>query len=540
MRTRWMMWLPGLVLVLGILVVTGLGSVPTVAQEAPEAGAPTAASGSGRADTADVGTPEQMAAADALAPSDSSAPVKRFFPTVDPADYAAAKAAPAAAPGAGNRSDGSQGAAPQPYATPPVTGNFEGVNAGVCCLRPPDTHGAVGPSHFVEVVNNRVVVFNKAGAVLKNTNLSSFFGTTEFLFDPRVVYDPIWNRWVILATRLATAPTDTVRRFRIAASLTSDPTGSFFRFTFNFSGSNGDWWDYPGLGFDQDAVIVTGNVFHCTANPCGTFSSFVSGRVTPIAKARLYNGLGFGVPIFSTGGSPQPPLVLDQNNIAVIARVAGGSTVQLFRLANGSNASQATFSAPFNVNVGAYSIPPVDAAQPGTVNLLDTLDGRFQNASTQFGGRLYQVHTVNLSAGDAGPRPTPRIYSINWGANALIFADTVFANLTSYDFNPSIAASAANRALVVWTSTRTGASPANAQVRVSGKDAGDFSFPSTAGSFVFGSGTFYNPTADNPERWGDYSAVSVDPSNSKRFWFVNERIINNAIWGSRFGHATFP
>jgi len=35
------------------------------------------------------------------------------------------------------------------------------------------------------------------------------------------------------------------------------------------------------------------------------------------------------------------------------------------------------------------------------------------------------------------------------------------------------------------------------------------------------------------QRWGDYSAVTLDPSNEANAWLVNEKINNNSIWGSR-------
>jgi hypothetical protein len=540
MRTHAKRWLRGLLLVLGTLLIGGLGPALIIAQEesaTPETIAPISRETAPRAQ---LRTPEEMAEAEALAPSAPGGEVKPFMPTVDLAEYAAAKASAAAIGGpprpAGRTAD------PEPLATPPVTGAFEGQDSSNCSgCRPPDTHGAVGPSQYVQVVNTTVRVYSKAGATLKTTSLKSFFGTTESLFDPRVVYDPIWNRWVILATRKATSPTDTIRRYRIAASLSSDATGSFRVFSVAFSGNPGDWLDYPGLGFDQDAVIVTGNLFRCVAGTCGSGeNSFVGGRVRAIAKARLYNGLSFSVPVFAVFSSPQPPLVLDQNAIAVISRVAGSPNVQLYRLSNGSNPGQTTLSSPFSVNVGSYSVPPVNAAQPGTTNRLDTLDGRFQNASTQNGSFLYEVHTTNFST-DAGARPTARIYKINWAANTLAFSDAVFEDSDSYDFNPSIAASGVDRALVVWSSTDPPVGT-HAHIRASGKDIADATFPSTSGVFLTGGGsaTFYNPSGDIVERWGDYSAVTVDPSNSKRFWVTNEKINSSTVWGSRIGHYTFP
>ena len=89
---------------------------------------------------------------------------------------------------------------------------------------------------------------------------------------------------------------------------------------------------------------------------------------------------------------------------------------------------------------------------------------------------------------------------------------------------------------MTWTSTDASAGK-NAQVRLSGKLSGDAGI--AAGPTAFTSPTFYHPSADNPERWGDYSAVTTDPLNSANAWLVNEKINNGGrLWGSkivRFG-----
>jgi len=70
---------------------------------------------------------------------------------------------------------------------------------------------------------------------------------------------------------------------------------------------------------------------------------------------------------------------------------------------------------------------------------------------------------------------------------------------------------------------------------LSGKLSADAGIAS--GPTAFSSVTFYNPSADNPERWGDYSAVATDPLNPTDAWLVNE-IEGGVIWGIqivRFG-----
>ena len=74
------------------------------------------------------------------------------------------------------------------------------------------------------------------------------------------------------------------------------------------------------------------------------------------------------------------------------------------------------------------------------------------------------------------------------------------------------------------------------------------------GTVLFTSPTFYNDFTCSfpfgpPCRWGDYSAVTLDPTAysitggtcdaGRRAWIVNEKIDSQTIWGSRIGRIGF-
>jgi hypothetical protein len=180
------------------------------------------------------------------------------------------------------------------------------------------------------------------------------------------------------------------------------------------------------------------------------------------------------------------------------------------------------------VSVPSYTAPP-DAPQPGNNAVLDTLDGRFVNASNQTGDFPWQVHTVNLVGYAA-----PKFYQINTATNSLVQSAFFFGTSTSFDFNASIAANSANDIFVTWTLTDPPRGT-NAQVRFSGFDHND------GATYVLSPGTaaFASPTSFNGGRWGDYSAVTVDPRNSRRAWLVNEDILSSHDWGSRIAGIGF-
>ena len=63
--------------------------------------------------------------------------------------------------------------------------NFEGVDSVTAGnFRPPDTHGAVGLNHFVEITNSHLDIYEKAvpNNRVNSVSLSAFFGYTSQLF----------------------------------------------------------------------------------------------------------------------------------------------------------------------------------------------------------------------------------------------------------------------------------------------------------------------------------------------------------------------
>src|SRR6476646_5705298 len=91
----------------------------------------------------------------------------------------------------------------------PIT-TFDGMNStqsGCGCL-PPDTHGDVGPSHYIQSVNSSIKIFDKAGNTLSGpTTYNSFFagllasgtpcGLNQNDGDGIVFYDQLADRWVV-------------------------------------------------------------------------------------------------------------------------------------------------------------------------------------------------------------------------------------------------------------------------------------------------------------------------------------------------------
>lgn len=444
----------------------------------------------------------------------------RHLPTMDFQEYAYLKAAAEASASVSAstrpRSDLGSGSA--------VVQNFDfngndrlGSADQGFIFTPPDVNTAMGLGQIVEVTNNHFTCYDTTGSVLQDTPMGMFFGYNHLLTDPRVVYDHIWNRFIVVEVGFAENPS--TQFFFIAASTSSDCTGSFNVFSFNMPIVAGDFYDYPQVGFDQDAAIFTFNVFN---------GAFKYAEVDMAAKAALYNGRGFSMPFLNgLPGTLTPNLVRDNGGTTVLINNAPGTTnVRLFRLINTSR-NNPSITGPFTVDTHSPCAVPASAAQPGTTATLDTLDTRFQAPGTQIGNSLYNTQTCGPGV------PFVRVLQVDISANALIRGDPLFLSSTSYDFNPSLATNDFGDTVVNWSSTDPLAG-VNATTQFSGKVAGSGFGPLGT---CFQSGTF-----STAFRWGDTSGASVDPTdpNQRTFLISNETIEDASNWGTHVCSLTIP
>jgi len=121
---------------------------------------------------------------------------------------------------------------------------------------PPDTMGAVGPNHFVTILNkNMVGVFDKSTGWRVETNTVAVFfsgSSNANLADPRIVYDAQCGRWVACMYDIGT------QSVRIAVSYSSDPrplTSNWYRFNVPVAEA-GYFVDFPTMGLDSNGLYI--------------------------------------------------------------------------------------------------------------------------------------------------------------------------------------------------------------------------------------------------------------------------------------------
>jgi hypothetical protein len=427
-------------------------------------------------------------------------------PTMPMADYVAAKDAAAAHPGSRGAPSGAA-APPSTYGVTLYTqiGSVNESQTTGGTQFPPGGDIATSAQWMVQVVNDQVVMYNWNTNAFKQVSLNTLFqDATDFLFDPRVIWDLWWDRFVVLVAGCASCSINQ-GLFKLAVSQTGDPSGAWWLHQHGPFASN-DFYDFPQLGMDLNSILVTYN----------EFTTSISARLIAFDKAHAYNGFGFGGVLFYAGSCTLAPPYLTEKDISVdfvLSFCPNDNKIKIYQLQNSSN-NDVSLTGPIFVNVNSYGIPP-NAVQPGVDYPLDTGDNRFENRSLQRNYRLINAATINNNG-----VPTPAFYVFNYNGSqpTLVSNGTWYASFSSYDWHPSVVAntvaipngSGLGEVFVTWMSTDP-QNNVNLQLRAGGW-LGDNGF--TIGVPVYTSPLPLTGQTDSVgrHRSGDYTYITTYPA----------------------------
>jgi uncharacterized repeat protein (TIGR01451 family) len=431
---------------------------------------------------------------------------------------------------------------------PTVGLNFEGLGTGfpkyVVNVAPPDTNGAVGKTQYVQWVNVSFAVFDKVtGNVLQNpvpgnTLWSGFGGSCETANDgdPVVTYDKLADRWVF-SQLVFNAPFMQC----IAVSAGPDATGTYNRYAFTYPNLD----DYPKMGVWPDAYYETFNMF-------GN-AGFVGADACAFDRNAMLNGTAATEVCFQQASTVGSLLPADLDGH--VAPPAGSPNYMMDFGVNSLNLykfhvdfttpSNSTFTGPISIPVaaftpflcnGAFSCVP----QSGTSNMVDSLGDRLMHrlAYRNFGDHesLVVNHSViadpNLNSG-------VRWYEIrdpngNSGGPT-VFQQSTFAPDSNYRWMGSIAMDMSGDIAVGYSVSSSSTFPSIAFAARTSADLVNTLEPET--SVFTGTGAETNGLT----RWGDYSAMQVDPVDDCTFWYTTEYLKNTGSfnWNTRITNFKF-
>ncbi len=402
-------------------------------------------------------------------------------------------------------------------------------------FRVPDTMGAVGIDHFVETINGNYAVYRKSDGVrVQGSSLNDFWAaagaphTGPYAFDPRVLYDPYVKRWYALS---ADNPLF-ANNFMFAVSNSSDPTAGWKGFTIDSDADNVQWLDFPMMGYNRDAVVLSGNMFPVAGGSTNTGfvvlpKSDLLLPVATVANATSFQDVSSG----GTGFSVQPSV--DQDNgtlpLPILSNFTSGNLKR--SSFSGTALSPSLVTAGGNVTVGAYSAAP-DADQPGPKANINVGDPRFGSSVVLNNGELWGIHTINVS-GRAGVR----WYRINESTNTLIESGTISHPSLAY-FYPSIAVNDLGDVVVGFSGTDPTTFVSG--YGVVGKTTGGVTTFGTPFLTKAGVSDYEHFDGVGRNRWGDYSATTVDPADPSIFWTIQEYVAATDNWGTQVTEVIIP
>jgi hypothetical protein len=453
--------------------------------------------------------------------------------------------------------------APIGVPAPSIDLSWEGISSTTsgCGCMPPDTEGDVSDQHYIQWVNTRWAVYDKSdGSVVQGpTNGNSFFVgfggkcETTNAGDPIALWDPRAQRW-IMSQFVTSSPFAQC----VAVSTTADPLGTYNRFEF-------DWpffGDYPKLAVwtddstSQDAYLLTTHEFNGQAFEGAAFIALERDKIltgdASAAAIRFGGNDAYGAEPINLVGQMNAPANacagfthFDANTSEYLfwdvcldwatpanttissspSRIAGTPFVPYFDEV--PQQDSATGLDPFGTHImyraNARAFP---ADAPTRVSLV--VNHVVQGAVQQ--GGVNWIHFNLDDHGQTFATPTP--------LDKTLLEEGVYAPDAENRWMGGIAVDGSGNIGVGYSKSSADMHP---QIMISGRTSEDP--PGTLEDEQNCTDGIANGSQNNSnDRWGDYSAMSVDPVDQCTFYFTNEYYATTASgsWHTRVCSFKFP
>ena len=446
---------------------------------------------------------------------------------------------------------------------------------------PPDPNGAAGTDRIIAVVNVLIEARTKAGTRIFIDSLKDFFSPLgaatlgTFTFDPKVIYDQHENRFVVVTLEKTDAPEES--RILLAVSKTGTPatvTAADWNYLSIDSKTNigaiAHWADYPGFEVDEEAIYITNNMFQfaSTGGPTfggvrlwivdkGVIGGFYAGAPASFTIHDPYAGGGIAATtmpaqVFGAGGigPGRGTFLVSYSGI----NIGIDEAVQVVRV--DAPLGVPTFTQSF-VNIGDIEGPSFpslpDAPQSGTGTTIEVNDRRALDAVWR-DDVLWLTTTILPNSGPDAGETTAHWFKLDTSAvpaGPITLADQGDIGgediaLDTFTFFPSVAVNAAGDAMFGFAGSAPTIFPG---AFVTGRLAADPVGTVQASATVQAGTDFYIRTFGSLQnRWGDYSGISLDPTNDSLFWVFNQfadqrgTVIaaEDGRWGTAWAEVSFP
>ena len=390
---------------------------------------------------------------------------------------------------------------------------------------PADTTGAAGSTQYVQWVNTSILIVDKAskqsvlGPVDGRVLWKDFGGNCEQFNDgdPIVLFDRLANRWVMSQFAVPSSPYSQC----IAISTTSDAMGTYNRYEFQYQ----DFNDYGKFGVWPDGYYASFNMF-------GSDNRFQGSKVCAYDRTKMLSGgseparmvcfdvTGQGGLVPSDLDGTTPPPAGSPNYIVNI----GSDRLNLWRFSvDWANPSASVLAGPVGIPTAPYQqacaagpTPGTCIVQPKTTQRLDSLADRlmYRLAYRNFGSHESLVTTHSVAV-------TPTSAAVRWyevrspGAMPQINQQGTYAPSPASRWMGSAAMDKMGNLAIGYTVSSASVFPS---IRIAGRLAGDPVNKLLAEKLIAGAAG--KGAQKESDRWGDYSTMTLDPTDDCTFWYT--------------------
>lgn len=436
----------------------------------------------------------------------------------------------------------SMGKAPSGGGKAPIV-NFD---AQTTTLSPPDCNGTIGPNHYMQTINLTYAIYSRTGTVLKaptamNTIFGSVTGSGNNDGDPLIQWDEQAQRWIAVEFSIS----GTNDYMLVAVSTTNDPTGTWYKYSFDVA----DMPDYEKIGIWQDGYYMATNTGSGNDIYVLERSKMLSGLTAQMIAFDNPWRPGFGFMLappldndgaFAPAGTPGTFIAFNDDAVG-----GGKDQLWLYELtANWTTPASSTFTRSQQIDVASFDSQFTqdwtDIEQKGTTQRLDGVPAIIMNAPQYRNFGTYQTivccHTVDVdNTNHSGVRwyelrktPPATTWTVRQqgtyapDANSRWMASVMLNGAGKIGMGYSISSSTVFPGIRYCGQSASGYAAANGQMDIPEAVIQDGTIAQTVN-----------------ERWGDYSLLSVDPTDDQTFWFTSEYMKSASNKGTRVASFKF-
>jgi hypothetical protein len=324
----------------------------------------------------------------------------------------------------------------------------------------------------------------------------------------------------------------------VAVSQTSDATGAYNRYAFSYG--NTQFNDYPKMGVWPDGYYISYNIFN-------NAQTFAGSKVCALDRTKMLAGDPTATQQcfqLSTSYGGLLPSDLDGTTAPPVGSPNyfmnfGGNSLNLWKFhVNFATPANTTLTGPTNIPVAAFNAACSGGGacipQPSTNNKLDSLADRLMYRLAYRNRAGIESLLVNHSV-TVGNKRTG-ITSVRWyeirlanGTPSVFQQGTLATGDGIHRWMGSIAMDSQGN-IAMGYSASNGVNPAVfPSVFYTGRLAGD-----PPGIMTLGEESIIDGTGSQTSsffRWGDYTSLSIDPTDDQTFWHVNEWVPTTSVSG---------